>query len=124
MGLSRLSSHCTRNAKGLTVIEVMVAVVIFTVGALGLAASSATIVRQFAANAQRGAAASVAGSRAERFHAAGCGGFGAGAVWTQGLRSEWSSSAGSGSAELDHRIRRPTSFGLREDRFMSGVRCE
>jgi len=124
MRLSPVPPPLSGTRSGFTLIEVLFAVSIFTVGALGLAAASATIIRQMALNAQRGNAASVAGARAERFHAGRCGGFGTFTEWTGGLRSEWSSIEGSGSAELDHRIRRSTPFGFREDRFMSGVSCQ
>lgn len=109
---------------GLTLVEVLIAMLIFTVGALGLAAASATIARQMGLSAQRGYAASIAGTRSERFHATTCGAAGSGTEQTRGLRSEWNVERGAASAELDHRITRSTPFGIRADRFMSGAPCD
>jgi len=108
----------------LTLVEVMIAMVIFTIGALGLAAASAWIVRQMALNGQRAYAASAAGVRSERFHSGTCGSGGSGAELRRGLRLAWSVEPDAGFTRLDHRITRQTPFGLRTDRFMSGVICQ
>ncbi|MEO5579919.1 MAG: prepilin-type N-terminal cleavage/methylation domain-containing protein [Gemmatimonadaceae bacterium] len=114
----------SRHPAGLTLIEVLVAMMIFTVGALGLAAASATIARQMGASAQRGYAASISRLRSERFHAAPCGASGSGTEQSRGLRSEWSVDRNTISAELDNRVTRSTALGMRADRFMSGIPCD
>jgi type IV pilus assembly protein PilV len=55
--------------RGLTLVEVMIAILVFAIGALGLAATSAAILRQMAASARRSRAAHVAASLTERSHA-------------------------------------------------------
>jgi prepilin-type N-terminal cleavage/methylation domain-containing protein len=55
--------------RGLTLIEVMIAILVFAIGALGLAATSAAIVRQMAASAKRSRAAHLAASLDEKTHA-------------------------------------------------------
>ena len=55
----------TARVTGYTLVEVIVAILVFTVGALALAASSALVARAMARNAERDRAARVAVSRIE-----------------------------------------------------------
>ena len=55
--------------RGLTLIEVMIAILVFAIGALGLAATSAAILRQMASSARRSQAARVSASLDEKSHA-------------------------------------------------------
>ncbi|HUR00581.1 MAG TPA: prepilin-type N-terminal cleavage/methylation domain-containing protein [Gemmatimonadaceae bacterium] len=55
--------------RGLTLIEVMIAILIFAIGALGLAATSAVILRQMASSAQRSRAAHLSASLSEKTRA-------------------------------------------------------
>ncbi len=112
------------NASGLTLIEVLIAMLVFTAGALALAATSAAIVRQMASSSQRAYAASSAGTRSELFHAAGCGTSVSGTDQSRGVRSDWSITRGVASQELDQRITRGTEFGTRGATFLSGVPCD
>jgi len=57
---------------GLTLIEVIVAMLVFAVGALGLAAGSATIARQMSNTSLRSRSSSIARSRDERSHSLPC----------------------------------------------------
>ncbi len=123
MRLTRPPSIRVCNRAGLTLIEVMIAIMIFTVGALGLAATAGSIVRQMALNSQRDLAASIAGTRSERFHALPCPAESTGTEEFRGLQSEWSIERRTGSAEQSHRIVRSTPFGPSSDKFMSGVPC-
>jgi len=109
---------------GVTLIEVLIAMMIFTIGALGLAAASASIVRQMGSSDQRANAASTAGVRSERFHGSPCGITAVGTEQAGGLRSEWTVEKSRWSAEQDQRITRRTAFGLRADRFVTGRPCE
>lgn len=56
--------------RGLTLVEVMIAILVFAIGALGLAATSAAILRQMASSAQRSRAAHAAVSLDEKRQAA------------------------------------------------------
>jgi len=118
------SRHCAGIPPGLTLIEVLIAMVVFTTGALALAATSAAIVRQMASSSQRAYAASSAGARSELFHAAGCGTSVSGTDQSRGVRSEWSVTRSVASQELDQRITRSTQFGTRGATFLSGVPCD
>ena len=56
--------------RGLTLVEVMIAILVFAIGALGLAATSAAILRQMASSAKRSRAAHLSASLDEKSHAA------------------------------------------------------
>lgn len=55
---------------GFTLVEIIVALVLFTTGALGLAAGSAIVAREIGTNGLRGDAARLARSRQEIVHSA------------------------------------------------------
>jgi len=55
--------------RGLTLVEVMIAILVFAIGALGLAATSAAILRQMASNARRSMEARASAALDEKSHA-------------------------------------------------------
>lgn len=103
--------------------EVLVAMLVFAVGALGLAAGSAVVARQFAGNTLRSNALRIARTRAERAIADGCLASTSGEDRRLGVRSVWRSSLGA-SVTLDQTLERSTPLGVRSDRFLSGVPCD
>lgn len=109
--------------EGLTIIEVLAALLVFTVGALGLAAGSAVLVRQLAGNTLRSNALAIARSRAERAIGEGCAKVSSGEEQRLGVRAIWSSSRGA-TLTLEQTLVRPTQTGMRSDRFVSGAMCD
>jgi|SRR5688572_15259760 len=112
---------CPRN--GLTLIEVIVAMLVFAIGGLGLAAGSAIVVKQIGMSTLRSNAVTIAKSRAERATAEGCGSIAAGEERRLGVRSTWSVSSGS-VVTLDQTLERQTALGMHSDRFLSSVPCD
>jgi prepilin-type N-terminal cleavage/methylation domain-containing protein len=78
-----------RHRAGYTLIEVVVAVLVFTVGALALAASSAIIAQAMAANALRERAGRIAVSRIASIKSQ-CGSAVSGSENVQQMESTWS----------------------------------
>ena len=78
-----------RRSAGYTLIELIVALLVFTVGGLGLVATSAVIGRELLSNAVRERAGRVAASRLEIL-AAQCRIATAGGETVGGINSEWS----------------------------------
>lgn len=109
--------------KGLTLVEVIVAMLVFAVGGLGLAAGSAVVVRQIARSTLRANSMTIARSRAERAHASGCSATSSGEERRLGIRSVWNVVPGP-ALTLDQTLERATTSGIHADRFLSAVSCE
>jgi prepilin-type N-terminal cleavage/methylation domain-containing protein len=73
---------------GYTLIETVVAILVFSVGVLALAASSAAIGRALVANSRRELAARIATNRLEQVRA-GCSVARSGSEWHADIRSVW-----------------------------------
>jgi len=108
--------------RGLTLIEVIVAMLLFSVGALGMAAASGAITRQMTISLLRSRAATTARSRDEEAHAVGCAGLTSGSETKQGIISTWTVSHGV-TASIDQRIERRGTGQEHTDQFLSSVPC-
>jgi type IV pilus modification protein PilV len=77
--------------RGFTIIEVVVAIMILSVGVLGLAATSSVVSRQIGGGAQQNTAANLAASRFERLRARNCTAIASAAatVKTSGISEKW-----------------------------------
>lgn len=86
---------------GFTLIETVIAIFIFSVGALGLAATTAIVLRSLGESGARERAARVAAARLETLRSLVCGAGQAGSEELPGLKSTWTvtPSAGSVSAQ-------------------------
>lgn len=82
----------TEGGAGFTIVEVIVALMVTSVGALGLAATSALVQRLSADAARQTRAATVAQSRFERFRSLECAQIGSGTRSTDGLTERWQAS--------------------------------
>jgi prepilin-type N-terminal cleavage/methylation domain-containing protein len=76
--------------RGYTIIEMLVAVMIFTIGLLAMAGTASLIMMTIAGSQTRSIAAAVAESRFERMRAQTCTAHAAGTAVTRGLREDWS----------------------------------
>lgn len=107
---------------GFTLIEVIIAVVVLTVGALALAASSALTARRMSENGRRLTASAIARNRAESAHAYSCTLPGGIDQWLS-VRSEWWVNAGTYSADIKQKVSYPTRTGTHGDDFLTAVPC-
>ena len=107
---------------GLTLIEVIVAILLFSVGALGMAAASAAITRQMTLSLLRSRAASIARDRDETAHAAGCAGISSGSEAKQGVISRWTVTSGV-MVSIDQEVERRGIHQQVTDHFLSAVPC-
>ncbi len=112
-----------RARNGLTLIEVIVAMLVFAIGGLGLAAGSAIVVKQIGLSTLRSNAMTTAQSRAERAIASGCGTLTGGEERKLGIRSVWTVSGGA-AATLEQTMERKSALGMHSDRFLSAVPCD
>jgi Tfp pilus assembly protein PilV len=79
--------------RGATLIEILATLVLITVGALGLAGTSALVARQMEDGWRQALAASIARARLEALAATPCGALGPGSTISRGMREHWSASA-------------------------------
>ena len=122
--------HAVRGSSGFTVVEVLVAVVVISIGLLALAGSSAAAARMLAGGRQATLAAEAAERRLEELrrqaHAAApaCPAPASGSVsGSDGIDERWAVLAGSGTAVLRVIVTRHTSRGDVTDTLATAVAC-
>ncbi len=78
-----------RSQQGFTLVELLVAVVIFSVGLLALASSSAVMMRTLGESQSKTVAAAVAESRFERIRSTACANRTSGSAVSRGIAESW-----------------------------------
>ena len=86
--IRRASVKKSRRA-GFTIVELIVAMVVFAVGVLGLAATAASVTQLMGGATRQTIAANIAQSRLEKLRASPCGTLANGADTTRGVVSTW-----------------------------------
>jgi prepilin-type N-terminal cleavage/methylation domain-containing protein len=110
-------------AAGYTLIEVIVALLVFTVGALALAASSAIVARAMAANSQRERAGRVAASRIAMLKSQ-CGIAVSGSERVHEIESAWSvARSDRGRVSITETVGYASPRGPRAQTFRTAVWC-
>jgi len=112
----------TNQRHGLTLIEVIVAMLLFSVGALGMAAASGAISKQMTLSLLRSRAAMTARTRDEQAHSQPCSSISGGSETKQGIESQWSVSHGA-SASFDQTVTRRGINAVETDHFLSAIPC-
>ncbi|MEO5588430.1 MAG: hypothetical protein ABIS03_02500 [Gemmatimonadaceae bacterium] len=108
---------------GLTVVEVVFAILLFSIGGLGLAAGSAAVARQMSLNQLRSRSSSMARSRDELMHAIPCPALADGMEAANGLRSSWTVTRGR-STSVDQAVERRGIYSMQVDRYRSATPCD
>jgi len=112
-----------RRDSGYTLIEIVVALVVFTTGALGLAAGSAIVAREMSTNAVRAEAARLATSRHEIVESA-CRAAQSGSETRGPVTSTWTvSRPDSSRVRLAGTVSYPVARGTRSDRYSASIGC-
>ena len=109
--------------KGFSLIELMVAIMILTVGLLGLAASSAVATQMIGAAGRHTLAASVAQSRFEMLRRGRCTTLVGGSSYTRGVSESWQIDSVRASAFVTERVTYQTRKGPRTQIFRSVRPC-
>jgi prepilin-type N-terminal cleavage/methylation domain-containing protein len=122
--------HAVRGSSGFTVVEVLVAVMVISVGLLALAGSSAAVARMLASGRQTTLAVAAGERRLEelrsqaRAAAPACPAPGSGtATGSDGIDERWDVVGGSGTALLRVIVSRHTSHGQVTDTLATAVAC-
>jgi Tfp pilus assembly protein PilV len=108
---------------GYTLIETVIAVLVFSVGGLALTSTAALLGRQLKVDNLRERAGRVAVSRIESLRAS-CAGAGSGSELVDGVRSEWSvTTAGASRLALLESVTYAGWKGVRTDTYRALVEC-
>jgi Tfp pilus assembly protein PilV len=107
----------------LTLVEVMIAILVFAIGALGLATTSAALVRQLASDAQRSRALRIAATRDEKSHAIRCASA-SGSESASGIINDWTVAVSASHALVDQTVQRRDSKGLHVEILRSAAPCD
>jgi prepilin-type N-terminal cleavage/methylation domain-containing protein len=86
---TRLSRATRKHRSGFTVMELIVAIVILSIGLLGLAATSGTVMRLIGGGSHQTVAANVALARFEQMRGLSCGRIGNGSATTRNVQEVW-----------------------------------
>jgi prepilin-type N-terminal cleavage/methylation domain-containing protein len=114
--------------RGFTITEVVVAIVIFSVGVLGLAGTAASVTRMVGRGQQSNRAAALASARFETLKAqtlvgTNCGGIVSGST-TEGRYSlAWTVTTVGTGRQVTITVTSPTATGARTDTFTSWITC-
>lgn len=83
------TSTAARDRRGFTLVELIVGMVLLTIGVMGLVGVSALSIRQSTTADRHSVAANVAASRMERLRALPCASIAAGSATTRGITESW-----------------------------------
>ena len=115
-----------RSRGGFTIIEVVVAIVVFTVGILGLVSTAATVTRMVGRSQQYSMSASLAQQRVEILLAGGCANMASGSSTSGAYAIAWTVASTNGGLgrSISITVTYPTSrYGNRTDTFTSAASC-
>ena len=109
--------------RGFTLVEIIVAMLLFTVGVLGVASTSAVVGRSLRVNSIRERAVRVAAQRIEQI-AASCRGASGGSEMVEQIESRWTvTQRDSLRVEIAETVTYPSAEGRRTDTYRSLVEC-
>lgn len=112
-----------RSRGGYTIIEVLVAIMIFTIGLLAMAGTASLIMMTMAGSQTRSIAASVAESRFDRLRAQTCTAHASGTAVTRRLREDWTVSPLARADDVTVVVTMVSNHRVRTQRFKSYIPC-
>lgn len=108
---------------GFTLVELMVAMVVFSIGLLAMASTSTVVVKQMGDARNMGLAATVAQSRLEQLYAGNCVAASSGSATTRGVAESWTVTPATRTAALSVTVTYPTRRGSRTQTYQGTVAC-
>ena len=121
---TRKTRRPTGSRKGFTLVELLVALMVFAVGMLGLAATAGSVTRMMGGARRQTIAATVAQSRLERIRSSPCASLVSGSDTVRGVISIWTITAVSRGVNVSETVRYPTSRGgMRSKTYTTALSC-
>ena len=118
---ARRRPRCDR--RGFSLIELMVAIVLLSVGMLALAGSSATVLRSMTTAAMQTRAANLAGSQLDAMRSAGCGQIVHGNRKERGVTLSWTTEAIPRGVIVNMTAVYATGYGMRTSSTRNVIAC-
>lgn len=114
-----------RNAPrgGFTVVELLVAMMVFAIGVLGLVATTATVTRLMGGATRQTLAATTAQSRLEKLRGSPCATLASGADTVRGIVSVWTVTPVTRGVNVTETVTFKTSGGSRSRVYMTTIPC-
>ena len=100
-----------RSRAGFTIVELLVALMIFAVGMLGLAATAGSVTKMMGGAKRQVIAANIAQSRLEKLRSSPCSTIAGGADTTRGIISTWTVATGTRGKTISETVVFPTGRG-------------
>jgi len=111
------------NRNGFTIVEVVVAIMIFSLGILGLVSTAATVTRMVGRSQQYNMAASLAQQQVEILRATTCASMAAGSGTSGNYAIAWTVTAVTNGKQIGVTVTYPTTKGSHTDTFTSIISC-
>jgi len=112
-----------KSRAGFTIVELIVAMVVFAVGVLGLAATAASVTQLMGGATRQTIAANIAQSRLEKLRASPCATLTSGADTTRGVVSTWTVQAVTRGVNITETVIFPTKGGNRTRTYKTTLSC-
>jgi Tfp pilus assembly protein PilV len=122
--LYRVSLPGVKWKSGFTLLEAVLALLLFSVGGLGLAAATATITRSLALSSIRERSARVAAARIETLHSLACAAMTGGTESVNGISSSWSATLAGSRVLVSEAVTYKLGAQTRTDSYSSTFRCK
>ena len=111
------------NRHGFTIIEVVVAIMIFSLGILALVSTAATMTRMVGRSQQYNMAASLAQQRFEILKATACASMASGSATSGVYSTAWTVTAVTNGKQVAVTVTSPTTRGSKTDNFTTILSC-
>jgi prepilin-type N-terminal cleavage/methylation domain-containing protein len=112
-----------RNRRGFTLVELVVAIMVISIGIIGLASTAGAVTRQMGGGRRMVIAASIARARFEKMAAQNCATVASGSASTRGIAESWTATQGTLSVVVQNTVTYTTTRGNRSQTFTTRIPC-
>ncbi|GAC1647886.1 MAG: hypothetical protein NVS4B6_22580 [Mycobacterium sp.] len=111
--------------RGFTLVELLIAVIILSIGVLGLAGTSGMVVRTIGVTRLQTQAAQVAQSRVETMRSTrgSCASFANGSATTNGMSESWTVAVSGSAVDVNESVTFNTAYGSRTQGYHTMIAC-
>ena len=112
-----------RGRSGFTLVELVVAIIVISIGVIGLASTAGAVSRQMGGGRRMVIAATVARARFEKMAAQNCATISSGSATTRGIVESWTATPGTVSISVLNTVTYTTTRGNRSQTFSTRIPC-